>query len=287
MKALVTGAGGQLGRELLARVPKGAEAIGLNSAELDIGDDAAVAALVLKLKPTIVFNAAAYTAVDRAEDEAGRAQRVNADGVANLAAAARAIGARLVQVSSDFVFDGRSGTPYSPDAATNPLSNYGRTKLAGEKAAGDDALIVRTSWVYGVHGVNFVRTMLDLMSEREELGVVSDQIGSPTWAGGLADALWSLARKNAYGVYHYSDSGVASWYDLAVAIREEAAAIGLLDYATAAVVKPIMTSNYPTPAARPSYSVLEKSGTWAALGAPAPHWRTNLRVMLEELKNNG
>jgi dTDP-4-dehydrorhamnose reductase len=211
--------------------------------------------------------------------------RVNAEGVANLARGAAAVGARLVHVSTDFVFNGLSGIPYAPEAPTAPLGVYGRTKRQGEIAAGPDALIVRTAWVYGSQGGNFVRTMLRLMAERDEVRVVADQVGTPTFASSLADALWRLHAAGAKGLFHYTDSGAASWYDFAVAIQEEALAIGLL--ARAVPVIPIATSDYPTPAARPHYSVLDKSATFALLGGAAPHWRVNLRKMLKDILDHG
>jgi dTDP-4-dehydrorhamnose reductase len=285
MKVLITGANGQLGRALQATVRLGVSIIAAGSAELDIGDAAAVDALLSAERPDAIFNAAAYTAVDKAESEEALAMRINAEGVANLARGAAAVGARLVHVSTDFVFDGRSGIPYAPEAPTAPLGVYGRTKRQGEIAAGPDALIVRTAWVYGSQGGNFVRTMLRLMAERDEVRVVADQIGTPTFAASLADALWRLHAAGAKGLFHYTDSGAASWYDFAVAIQEEALAIGLL--ARAVPVIPIATSDYPTPAARPHYSVLDKSATFALLGGAAPHWRVNLRKMLKDILDHG
>lgn len=285
MKVLLTGANGQVGRALQATAPAGAVVIATDIGELDICDGAAVAALVAREQPDIIFNAAAFTAVDRAETEEALAQRLNADAVAHLADAARDCGALLAHISTDFVFDGRSGSPYPPAAAPNPLSAYGRTKLAGERAAGEDALILRTAWVYSVDGGNFVKTMLRLMAERDELRVVADQIGTPTLATGIATTLWALAGARRTGIFHHTDSGAASWYDFAVAIHEEALAQGLLSRPIRIV--PIATEDYPTPARRPAYSVLDKRATIAAIGAPAPHWRNNLRVMLKELKANG
>ncbi len=286
MKALLTGANGQLGRALQATAPEGVRLVVLGSTELDIGDEAAVMAVVEAEKPELILNAAAYTAVDKAESDEEAALHVNSKGVANLALAARETGARLVHVSTDFVFDGASSTPYRPDSPTAPLGSYGRTKLAGERAAAiADALIVRTAWVYGAAGHNFVRTMLRLMAERDEVRVVADQIGTPTFATGLAEAIWALDAAGAKGIFHHADSGVASWYDFAVAIQEEALELGLLGRAVPVI--PIATRDFPTPARRPAYSVLDKSATIDILGAPAPHWRVNLRRMLRELKDNG
>lgn len=285
MKALITGANGQLGRCMTPSAPPGVEIVAAGSALLDIRNAAAVEAMVADARPDMIFNCAAYTAVDKAESDEDAALAVNAHGVAHLADAARRHGARLVHVSTDFVFDGRSGVPYRPDAQTGPTGAYGRTKLAGERAAGEDALIVRTAWVYGPTGHNFVRTMLRLMAERDEVRVVADQIGTPTYAPALAGALWALAERRARGVHHYTDSGVASWYDFAVAIQEEALAAGRL--ARAVPVIPIATREFPTPAVRPPYSVLDKGDTFALLGGPAPHWRVNLRRMMKEIETHG
>ena len=285
MKTLITGAKGQLGRGLQATAPADATLLCVDVDELDITDKDAVAAFVAQEKPDLILNAAAYTAVDKAESEEDAAMAINGTATGTLADAARSVGARFVHVSTDFVFDGRAGIPYAPDAQTAPLSAYGRTKLAGEQLAGPDALIVRTAWVYAPTGGNFVRTMLRLMAERPEVRVVADQIGTPTYAPGLASALWTMASKGVSGIHHYTDSGTASWYDFAVAIQEEGLASGLLSQE--ARIMPIPTSAYPTPAARPHYSVLDKASTFDALGGPTPHWRANLRVMMQAIKTNG
>jgi dTDP-4-dehydrorhamnose reductase len=274
-----------LGRGLAATAPAGADIVSHDLDTLDITDPRAIAETVAATRPDVLFNAAAYTAVDKAEAEEDLALAVNGTAVGYLAEAARRVGARMVHVSTDFVFDGTSGVPYRPDHPTGPLSAYGRTKLAGELAAGPDALIVRTAWVYAPTGGNFVRTMLRLMGERPEVRVVADQIGTPTYAPGLAAALWAMAGKGAFGLHHYTDAGVCSWYDFAVAIQEEALAAGLLDHAVPVI--PIATADYPTPARRPHYSVLDKTSTFAILGAIAPHWRSNLRTMMAEIKAHG
>lgn len=285
MKALIVGAHGQLGRALRQCAPAGTALVLADRAKLDISDADAVEALIGAERPDLIFNAAAYTAVDRAEQEEEAALAVNGLGAGHLAAAAGRVGARLVHVSTDFVFDGAAGCPYPPDARTGPLSAYGRTKLEGEKRVGGDALILRTAWVYASEGGNFVRTILRLMKERPEVRVVADQVGTPTYAPGLAQALWRLAGQGGRGIYHYTDSGVASWYDFAVAIQEEALAAGLLE--SAVPVVPIATAEFPVPARRPSYSVLDKSATWAALGGAAPHWRVNLRTMIAQVARHG
>ncbi|MBN8831693.1 MAG: dTDP-4-dehydrorhamnose reductase [Sphingomonadales bacterium] len=288
MKVLIAGAGGQLGRALQASAPQAAEIVALDRAALDIGEADAVARRAQEIAPDLIINAAAYTAVDRAESERDAAWRINADGAGNLAAAAAANGARFIHVSTDFVFDGTAGSPYRPDHPTAPLGVYGASKLAGEQAAlaaHPQSLIVRTAWVYGVTGHNFVRTMLRLMAERDEVRVVADQIGTPTFAGGLAAALWALDAAGATGIHHWTDSGAASWYDFAVAIQEEALAISLLS--RQAPVIPIATADYPTPARRPAYSVLDKSSAVALVGGPAPHWRVRLREMLGVIQAHG
>ena len=282
----MTGAAGQLGRELVAAAPAGWDVVACGRAELDVTDEAQTREVLRRERPGVVINAAGYTAVDRAESEPEAAAAVNARGAGNVARAAREIGARMIHLSTDFVFDGCQGRPYLPWDATNPLGVYGRTKLDGERevehALSGRSLVVRTAWLYGAHGRNFVHTMLRAMRERGEVGVVADQVGSPTWARGLARALWTAAaRPDVRGVHHWTDAGTASWYDFAVAIREEAMRLGLLDREPA--VRPLRTGEFPAAARRPAFSVLDKSATWAALDGPPPHWRVNLRRMLEEL----
>lgn len=284
MRALIAGSGGQLGRALQATVPAGVTVIAPPEAEFDITDPDSVTAAVAAAAPGLVINAAAYTAVDRAETEARAAQAVNVNAVGLLASAARHAGAGLVQVSTDFIFDGTAHRPYPPAALPNPLGVYGRTKLEGEAAARDlhDApLIVRTAWVYAAQGSNFVHTMLRLMRERPEVRVVADQIGTPTHAAGLARAIWALTAAGATGTFHWTDAGAASWYDFAVAIQEEALAAGLLDAAVPVI--PIRTEDYPTPAQRPAFSMLDKTASWAITGA-ARHWRCELRDCIAAIR---
>lgn len=284
MKVLVTGAGGQLGQELARTAPAGHALVLLASGDCDVGDAGVVASVLGREQPDVVINAAAYTAVDRAEEEPQRAERVNATGPANLAAAG--VG-RLIHVSTDFVFDGSRGSPWEPSDRPDPLSVYGRTKLAGETpvlALGDRGLVVRTSWVYSIFGGNFVKTMLRLMDSRPQVNVVADQIAAPTWARGLATALWrAVELPQLNGIHHWRDAGVASWYDFAVAIEEQARATGLLRKPVA--VLPIGTKDYPTPARRPAFSLLDCTQTWRALDITPPHWRHNLGRMLGELKD--
>lgn len=285
MRVLLTGAGGQLGRALVASAPAEAEIFATERGSLDITDASAVMRCVQSLRPTHIVNTAAFTAVDRAEAEEASAMTVNAKAVGYLAVAAREVSCHLTQISTDFVFDGLSGRPYRPDDSPSPLGAYGRSKLSGELLAGADAMVIRTAWVYAAHGSNFPLTMLKLFRERDTIGVVADQIGTPTWASSLAHAIWAMACKNVAGVHHYTDSGVASWYDFAVAIQEEALRLNLLT--RACHVAPITSADYLTPAKRPTFSVLEKSDTYRLLGGPAAHWRANLRSMLEELKRGG
>jgi len=283
VRALVVGAGGQLGRALVEAVPKGVTVAALDRTAVDLCNPEAVARAVNEIRPDILFNAAAYTAVDAAESDADAAFALNRDAVTTLARAATRAGARLVHVSTDFVFDGARSTPYPPAATPAPLGVYGRSKAEGETVAlaAPGALVVRTAWVYAAQGRNFALTMLRLMRERPELRVVADQIGTPTHAASLARALWGLAAAGADGIWHYTDAGVASWYDFAVAIAEEAHALKLIP--TLPRITPIASHNYPTPARRPAYGVLDKSATWAVLGHPAAHWRAELRLMLAEL----
>ena len=283
-RILLVGASGQVGTACRALAPGGIELLALSHAELDIGDAARVAASVDEFKPGLIINTAAYTAVDKAETDIGGAQRGNVEGPRHLAAAARAAGARLIHISTDFVFDGRASTPYAPEAATAPLGMYGATKAAGEEAVraelGDRAVILRTAWVYSATGNNFVRTMLRHMA-RGPVRVVADQVGTPTSAASLAQVIWRIAAESAGGTHHWTDAGVASWYDFAVAIAEEAVAAGLIPGPVE--VTPIATADYPTPARRPAYSVLDKSATLRRFGLAPVHWRTRLREVIGEL----
>ena len=286
---VVVGAGGQLGRELVRTTPVTIECVALARSELDVADARAVTARLTELAPRAVINAAAYTAVDAAESEPGAAHLANVEGPTNLARACAALGdVDLIHISTDFVFDGEASRPYGADALPAPLGEYGQSKLAGELAVRGilpGALVLRTGWVYSRFGNNFVKTMLRLMAGRSELGVVADQVGTPTWARGLAEAVWAaVARPRRDDIYHWSDAGVSSWYDFAVAIHEEAQAIGLLERPVRII--PITTADYPTAARRPAYSVLDKTTAWRDLGMEGIHWRVQLRAMLAELKEN-
>jgi dTDP-4-dehydrorhamnose reductase len=284
-KVLITGAGGQVGRMLLETRPHAIEAIACAHADLDIGASDAVAQCVARHRPAVIINAAAYTAVDKAESELESAQRINAAGPRHLAAAARECGARLIHISTDFVFDGAASVPYRPDSATNPLGVYGRTKRDGERAVlealPDQSVVVRTAWVYAANGANFVRTMLRVLRANGAARVVADQVGTPTAARSLAETLWRIAgNPEIGGIHHWTDAGVASWYDFAVAIAEDGAELGLVSRDV--TVTPIATSDYPTPARRPAYSVLDK-GSLAQHDLSPTHWRKRLRDVLKEI----
>jgi len=262
--------------------PAGRAVHALKHAELYIADEAAVEEVMRTLQPQLIINTAAFTRVDAAEVRPEAAERVNATGPAVLAAACRASGAWLLHVSTDYVFDGTHPRPYAPSAERHPLNVYGRTKLAGERAVqaalGAGSTLVRTSWLYSGGHRNFLTTMLHRLAAPGELRVVADQVGAPTAVSGLARVLWALAERRAGGIFHWCDSGVASWYDFAVAIAEESRALQLLH--TPAVVIPISSAEYPLPAARPPYSLLDKSGTEQLLGVRAAHWRVALRETL-------
>jgi dTDP-4-dehydrorhamnose reductase len=282
MSLLVTGAGGQLGRELAQRL-SATEAVCLTRAELDLTDTAALRATLARLRPRVVINAAAYTAVDRAETERDRAFALNAEAPAALARACADEGAVLIHISTDYVFDGASRRPWREDDATGPINVYGASKLAGEQAierALPQHLIVRTAWVFGAHGANFVRTVLRLARERGALRIVADQTGSPTWAGHLAEALIHLARRSAsgetlaWGVYHYAGAPAASWHDFALHIVNSAVAQGLLP--AAVPIEPIASATYLTPARRPAWSVLDGARMAETFGLAPPDWRTGL-----------
>ncbi|WP_439106574.1 dTDP-4-dehydrorhamnose reductase [Congregibacter sp.] len=286
LKVLVTGAGGQLGAALSATAPDSTELCALRRDDCDISDPAAVEAVLEAQMPQLVINAAAYTAVDRAEDEPDAAFAANAEAPGLLARACAARGIRFFHVSTDFVFDGSRSAPYPVDAVTAPLGVYGESKRAGEQAVLEsraNALILRTGWVYSHDGQNFMRTMLRLHGSHDHISVVSDQVGTPTDAFSLAAALWAAAAHPALtGIYHWSDAGVCSWYDFAQAIGEEAIAMGLLQ--KMAVVTPIRTEDYPTPASRPAYSVLDKTLSWRDFELQPTHWRSQLRAVLTRLK---
>lgn len=285
MKVLVTGGSGQVGKALLRTVPPAVSCVAPTRTELDLSSENSIRCYLEAERPELIINAGAYTAVDRAEQDEAIALAVNAGAVLAFRTWASTRSVRLVQVSTDYIFSGEASHPYPVHAPPAPVGAYGRTKLEGERAAGAGALIVRTSWVHAAGGANFVSTMLRLMRERDEISVVADQIGAPTWAQGLAQVIWSLVNMRETGIFHHRDSGAASWYDFAVAIGEEALALGLL--ARIPRIVPIATTDYPTPASRPAYSLLDVGKTVAKLGRHPPHWREALRSMLLEVKELG
>jgi dTDP-4-dehydrorhamnose reductase len=286
VKALVLGGGGQVASALVATAPAQHQVVVRARAELDIGDAAAIARALSDSGAEWAINAAAYTAVDLAEDQPAQAIAVNDTAVGVLATATATAGCRLLHLSTDFVFDGKSNRAYLPTDQTNPLSVYGVSKLGGERrvlAGEGSGIVLRTAWVYAAAGRNFVLTMLRLMREKEQLSVVCDQIGTPTWAAGIAAAIWGLIEAGVPGgVYHWTDLGVASWYDFAVAIQDEALARGLLRRAVP--ITPILSAAYPTRARRPAFSVLDTGSTRAMINVPARHWRHNLRTMLDDIR---
>ena len=290
MRVLITGAAGQVGSALLASVPPETELQAVDLQQLDITDAGAVQATVEAWRPQVIINAAAYTAVDQAESEAPLAAAVNAQAPGHIARAAMRIeGCRLIHISTDYVFDGRASEPYQPGDPPNPLSVYGVTKLAGEQAVlevlADRAVVLRTAWVYAARGRNFLLTMLRLMLERGAVRVVADQRGTPTAAASIARALWRIADlPRVHGLLHWTDGGVASWYEFASAIAEDALAAGLLPHAVQ--VTPITTADYPTAAHRPANSVLDIRDSVAQLGITPAHWRRNLRATLAQLQRN-
>jgi dTDP-4-dehydrorhamnose reductase len=274
-----------LGTDLGALLKARGHDVVISDRELDIADPVAVEAFVVDVRPTHIINCAAYTAVDLAESEEAQARRANADGPACLADVARRHRLHATHVSTDYVFPGDGAHPYTEDDAVGPLSAYGRTKLEGEQrflaAAGDKGAVVRTSWLYGVHGKSFPATMLKLMAEREELRVVDDQRGRPTFTRDLARALADVSEKQLSGVFHFANAGEVTWHGFACAIRDEALARGRA--LRVKTIHAIPTSAYPTPAKRPAYSVLSTSKIEAALGWSPPPWREGLRAYLGAL----
>lgn len=286
-KILVTGMGGQVGHFLTQKLTGKVELLATDSKMLDITQPQAVSETVESFSPDVIINAAAYTAVDKAESESARAYAVNADGAKYLAQAAQSVGAALLHISTDYVFDGTKSTPYNEADETNPQSVYGNSKLDGEQAviaSCEKAIVLRTAWVFGEHGNNFVKTMLRLGAERDELGIVSDQYGAPTYAGDIADTLIAIAERIVsgqavdYGVYHYSGSPYVSWYEFAEAIFTQAQKQSLLKHIP--TVKPIQTSDYPTAAKRPSNACLDCNKIQHTFSVSLSDWKnalTNLK----------
>lgn len=278
MKVIVTGAKGQLGTDLVHLLAdRGYAVYGYGREELDITNFDQVKQVISEVNPDVVIHAAAYTKVDLAESEPDQAFLINAYGMRNVAVVSEAVGAKLVYISTDYVFDGTANAPYNEFAPTNPLSVYGKSKLAGEQFVRDlhsKFFIVRTSWVYGKHGNNFVKTMLKLAQERDELMVVHDQVGCPTYTVDLSNCILELIQTEKYGVYHVSNSGHCSWYEFAKAIFEEAG--------IKVKVNPCTTKDFPRPAPRPVYSVLAHMALRMNGFRELPYWRDSLRDFLRK-----
>ncbi|MEH2399235.1 dTDP-4-dehydrorhamnose reductase [Nostoc sp.] len=286
---LLIGSNGQVGKELQQILPSSGNIISVARPTVDVAQPDTLCSVIRCNQPQIIINAAAYTAVDKAESEPELATAINAIAPLIIAQESQKLGAFLIHISTDYVFDGNGYRPYLETDATNPLSVYGKTKLAGEEAIRETCahhLILRTAWVYGTFGKNnFVKTMLRLGAKRQELRVVADQIGSPTWAQDIATVIAQMIPQltpEISDTYHYTNSGVASWYDFAVAIFEEAQQLGFPLKVERIV--PITTAEYPTPARRPNYSVLACGKISTFLGTYPPHWRQRLRRMLKDLK---
>lgn len=279
---MVTGANGQLGKELrkLSSSYPRYEYIFLSREDMPIHHFEMVRHYFSIYRPAFLINCAAYTAVDRAESEKERAFQINGEATGVLAAVCSENQCGLVHISTDYVFDGKAKEPYTEDADTNPQSVYGASKLEGEKQAVEynpESIIIRTSWVYSEYGKNFVKTMLRLMSEKEEISVVNDQYGSPTYAADLAEAILQIISSGKWqpGIYHYSNRGIISWYDFAEAIRELSG--------SKCNINPIPTSQFPTPAKRPAWSVLDTSRIQAVYGITIKDWKDSLRVCYQNL----
>ena len=282
MKILITGANGQLGnelRELLEEKIPG-QTIYTDREELDLTDAKAVETFVVNNDITHIVNCAAYTAVDKAEDQKRECALINTDAVKNLALAADASGAKIIHISTDYVFDGTNPRPYRESDKVNPISQYGTTKRKGETALlalAPESIIIRTAWLYSSHGNNFVKTMLRLADSQKEVRVVSDQIGTPTYARDLACAILKVLQSHQWvaGIYHFTDEGAASWYDFAHAIfRIAGKKVKLV---------PIPTEDFPTPASRPAYSILDRSRIKATYGVEIPHWEESLEDCMKRI----
>jgi len=282
VKVLLLGSNGQLGWELMRTCPKNIILTFCDFPKVDFCSSDSISQCISISQPDCIINAAAYTAVDKAEQEKDLAYRINHLAVLEIAEQCRKNAISMVHMSTDFIFNGENFKPYQVDDKPDPKSVYGKSKLKGEQAVrkilGDNALIIRTAWLYSAHGNNFVKTMLNLMKERPILNVIDEQIGTPTWGHGLARAIWKAIGNKLTGTFHWTDAGVASWYDFAMAIQEEGMRAGLLDKAIP--ILPVSTRQYPTSAKRPLYSVLDKTSFWQVLNVTPVHWRIQLRTML-------
>ncbi|BFT31579.1 dTDP-4-dehydrorhamnose reductase [Alteromonas sp. D210916BOD_24] len=288
MNIAIIGKSGQLAFELQRELQDAAHKVVVYGRDdIDITNESSIRDVLEQHTPDVVINASAYTAVDKAEQDNDACRAINTVAVKALANYCKSVGAFLVHVSTDYVFNGHKGSPYLPNDPLEPQGVYGKTKAEGEQALLEvlphSSCIIRTAWVYSSHGNNFVKTMLRLMEEKPALSVIDDQVGSPTWAKGLAQACIAAATGKVSGIYHWTDEGVASWYDFALAIQELGVEKGLLSGEIP--ISPIPSSQYPTPAKRPHYSVLDKTATRESFSALHPtHWRKQLCAMLDELK---
>jgi dTDP-4-dehydrorhamnose reductase len=286
MKVLVTGSAGQLGQDFCDVLRRqGVDLLAPDCEQMNFLQPESIREGIHAAAPQWVVNCAAYTQVDKAEQDRDQAFMINRDAARVLAESAQAVDAAVLHVSTDFVFSGQHGQPYLETDTTDPLSVYGQSKQEGEAAvlkACANSIVLRTAWLYGARGQNFVKTMLRLARERDELRVVADQVGAPTWTRDLADAMWQLMQQQQSGLFHYCNDGQASWYEFACAIVEQARMVGYP--LKVAQVIPITTSEYPTPATRPAYSVLSSVKIQALLDKPIPHWRQSLGLMLKELQ---
>ncbi len=292
MRVLITGAHGQVGQELMHSAPASWQVSGFGSKELDIRDAQLVLDTVQKLQPQLIINAAAYTAVDKAESDQDCAYAVNHLGAENLAKAALSIDCPLLHISTDYVFNGNHSRPYTENDTPAPNSVYGHSKWLGEQAITANCrkhIILRTSWVFGIHGNNFVKTMLRLGQERDALSIVSDQIGGPTSARSIAQTLWQVAQQYQssgdcpWGTYHFSGTPTCSWYNFASEIFAQATTLGLITKAPE--LNPIKTCDYPTPAQRPAYSVLDNTKISQQFNIAQSDWKSELNFVLRQLKD--
>lgn len=292
MIVLITGAAGQLGTELCSHSKvRGYNTVAVDYDELDITNELSIKAFVAHVKPAVIINAAAYTAVDRAETDSATACAVNRDGPLYLARACAKADIPLLHISTDYVFDGKKSTAYLETDTPNPQSIYGQSKLEGEIAVAttlDKYITLRTAWIFSATGHNFVRTILRLAKERDELSVVADQTGSPTWAGNIAEVLLEIVdrihqgKAFTWGLYHYTDSPAITWHAFAEVICEQAFELGMLKKKP--FIKPISTSEYPTPAKRPQNSVLSCAHIQKELSIPQADWRIGLKQVLTQWK---
>lgn len=286
-RILLIGAAGQVGIAIQQIIPPGVQLLSLNRCSLDITDQHAVTKMVRQFRPDWVINAAAYTSVDNAESEFELAFAINKDGAANIARAVEVANARMIHISTDFVFDGNQTRPYLPDDPVNPVNVYGESKLAGEfvtqEILGNDLLILRTAWVYAPHGYNFLMTMIRLLKERDKVNVVEDQIGTPTSAYSLARTILSAVSNEVTGIHHWTDAGVASWYDFAISI--ETLIMKSRPTGNISVVNPIPTTKYPTAARRPVCTLLDKQSMRIAINDSGIHWRLELDKVISQLQN--